>query len=291
MKKIRVALFSNYYWGASLLHEMLDGPYAPHVEVVGIATDKYSIEKQNKYDCSYETLLKLNSMQRAQFFYKRIWSEFFKLGKNFYEQSRRLLPQLARKNKIPLFKDHWIRKTQLNQNGGRTTIDQVTDRFAETLVRHWRPNLIISANYGQKIPTDVVKLVTPHAEKQCLQPGTAYREHPLIAQALATRTDDQYFGCYNFHPATYRWPSPFAGGNVFALLEQASRGGDLDHFCMVMHQLRWEYDTGDVHKRSSPIPLFAGMSPIEIYFSCAGGITEVFRQELAEIVSFKRVGL
>lgn len=283
MKKIRVALFSNYYWGACLLNEMLNGPCAPYVELVGIATDKYSSEKQSSFDMSYEGLQHLSPDQRKAVFYSRIWNEFYDLGKPFYEQSRCLLPELAQKNGISLFEEHWIRKTAVNENGQRTAIDSVTSKFADTLVNLWRPHLIISANYGQKIPTDVVKLVSPAGYRDCLTPGCGYEENPLIARAITARKEEQCFGCYNFHPATHEWPGSFSGGNVFSLLEEASKEG-LHQFHMVLHQLTWEYDAGPAHRRSSALPLFEGMGPVEIYFACASAIIELSRQEISGIV-------
>lgn len=37
--KVRIAVFGSFYRGFYLLHEMLHGPIAAHVEVVGVATD------------------------------------------------------------------------------------------------------------------------------------------------------------------------------------------------------------------------------------------------------------
>mgnify|MGYP001186648287 CR=1 FL=1 len=81
MEKIRVVLLTNYFWGSSLISDMVEGLCSPYVEVVGVATDKVSAEKQHLYDLSFESLSNLGPDERRKKLHGRIWNEFFCLRK------------------------------------------------------------------------------------------------------------------------------------------------------------------------------------------------------------------
>ena len=167
---------------------------------------------------------------------------------------------------------------------------KVTKEFVSKLL-DWKPNLGFSAIFGQKIPTDVVKYLTNNSDSEYLEiEEEVYEENRDIKESLSKRDDRERFGCFNFHPSTYEWPSKFAGGQFFDSLKKASLDG-LNHFCVTMHQVQWNYDSGRIQQRSQPIPLFPEMTAVESYLTCTQSIVEMVREEIKQIEFFRRQGL
>lgn len=275
MNKIRIALFSNAHWGASLIHELSEGPFASCVEIVGVCTDRASWDDERSYAC----LQSLTPDERGRKLHFRTWNDFFELGEEYYEHCRVLVPDLASRYRIETFPGMYINKQ------GK---DQITDEFADALVSRWRPNLILSGFFGARIPTDVVRYVTGLAFSSTNAMESDYLENATIREALQVRNENEFLGCYNFHPSSYQWPSRFAGGQPFKALSDAASSGGLRHFVVTMHAIRWEYDSGTLYKRSSPIPLIPGIHPLELYLSCTQGILELTRSEVRELSLFRR---
>lgn len=263
--KIRVALMANGFWGASLINELAAGDSSQFVEIVGVCVDRASWDDSR----SYSALSKLQKKDRAVALHHRAWLDFFELGESFYEHSRSLVPSLANHYGIEI-----LNPRSLAENGR----DQISDAFANTLLTRWQPNLILSAFFGQKIPTDAVRYVS-NGKASSDGNGGSYRCHQALSSAIQMRSSEQRLGCFNFHPSTHEWPSKFAGGQPFHSL---STSPGVSQIVMTMHEVQWEYDSGRMHKQSSPIPIFPGIHPFEVYMSCAQGIVELVRHEIRE---------
>ena len=256
---------TNGFWGASLMNELAAGPSSKSVEIVGVCVDRASWDDSR----SYSALRKLQKEDRAAALHHRAWNDFFELGESFYEHCRTLVPSLAMHYGIEI-----LNPPSLTKNGR----DQISEAFANTLLTRWMPNLILSAFFGQKIPTDAVRYVS-NSESLRDANGGSYRCNQPLLNAIQKRSPEQRLGCFNFHPSTYEWPSKFAGGQPFHSL---STSPDVSQIVMTMHEVQWEYDSGRMHKQSSPISIFPGIHPFEVYMSCAMGIVELVRHEIQE---------
>ena len=214
--KTRVAIFGSYYRGAAIIHELHYGPLSRHIEIVGVVTD--SPPPFERVQCE------------QNHFYGRIWKHLFERGEKEYERARLMVPKLVEELNIDRFCGRIRVPDEVSSDGKATEhVDEPSPRFWQTLTQDWKPDIILSATFGQRIPTEVAK-------------------QPRLK-------------CFNFHPSTYAWPSPYKGGNPYEKLLERNR----KFFLVTMHEVVWEFDAGPVVSRSGRIPIPSGTTPLELY--------------------------
>jgi hypothetical protein len=216
--KTRIAVFGSCCRGAALIHELHHGPLSRNVEVVGVVTDSPPSFKK---------------VSDTRLFRGRIWKHLFNSGKESYERARLMVPRMLERYSI----DRYVGKIRVSDrtcaDGRAENVDEPNDAFWRTLAKKWKPDLILTATFGQRIPTGIAN-------------------YPRL-------------GCFNFHPSTYVWPSLYKGGNPFdqLLADQCT------FFVVTMHEVVWEFDSGPMHARSGRIPILTGSSALDLYMLSA----------------------
>jgi methionyl-tRNA formyltransferase len=205
--KVRVAVFGSFYRGFHVLSEMLKGPIATQVQVVGVATDDVSSGFVSRE--------------------RRVWN---------YPHTKTeevMVEQLAIAHHIPIYK-------------GRIK----TEEFYDMYEHEWRPDVCISATFGQRISSRLF-------------------QYPPM-------------GFFNLHPCINDgWPSHYAGPNPFqALLKDKS-----DHAVIAMHEVDDGFDTGKLIALSEKIYFPPDASVIDLHKSSSPLAAKFFAQELGKLLA------
>ncbi|HAT33632.1 MAG TPA: formyltransferase domain-containing protein [Janthinobacterium sp.] len=208
---VRVAVFGSFYRGFHVLSELLKGPLAGRLRIVGLATDDVSS----------------NFVSRD----RRVWSY-----PHQYEEET-MVENLAAEHGISTFK-------------GRVK----TAEFYQLYEQEWRPDICISATFGQRIDARIFSL--------------------------------PQMGFYNLHPCIDDgWPSRYAGPNPFqGLLEDRS-----DHLVIVMHEIDDGFDTGKLVAMSEKIFFPPHASVIDLHKSSSPLAAKFFAQELDKLLAARAI--
>jgi methionyl-tRNA formyltransferase len=205
--EVRIAVFGSFYRGFHVLSELLKGPFADRVRVVGVATDDVGS----------------NFVSRD----KRVWA---------YPHTREeetMVETLAAAHGIAAFT-------------GRVK----TPAFYDIYERDWRPDICISATFGQRIDARIFQFPT--------------------------------LGFYNLHPCIKDgWPSRYAGPNPFqCLLEDKS-----DHAVIALHEVDDGFDTGTLVALSEKIYFPPAASVIDLHKSSSPLAAKFFIDELNKLLA------
>ncbi len=206
-KTVRIAVFGSFYRGFHVLSELLKGPMADRVCVVGVATDDVGS----------------GFVSRDQ----RVWA---------YPHTREeetMVEKLAAAHGIASF-------------NGRVK----TPAFYQLYEHDWRPDICISATFGQRIDARIFQF-------------------PAL-------------GFYNLHPCIEDgWPSRYAGPNPFqCLLEDKS-----DHAVIAMHHIDDGFDTGALVAVSEKIYFPPATSVIDLHKSSSPVAAKFFINELSKLLA------
>lgn len=203
---VRVAVFGSFHRGFHVLSELLKGPMAQRVRVVGVATDDVDS----------------GHVSRG----RRVWAYPHSLAEET------MVEQLALSHGIVPYK-------------GRVK----TDEFFHLFDRQWKPDLCITATFGQRI--DARLFGWPR------------------------------LGFYNLHPCIDDgWPSHYAGPNPFqALLDNGS-----DHVVIAMHQIDEGFDTGPLLALSEKIYVPYGATVVDLHKLTSPLAAKFFARELAKML-------
>ena len=136
---------------------------------------------------------------------RRCWSE------GYSEADKLMVSRLAERYGIPVYRG-----------------DVTDSNFIETVQEEWRPDLIISSVYGQKIPQQIIS-------------------YPQLA-------------AWNLHPSGTKWPS-FKGGRPYE--KMLAKG--VDRFYITLHELDDEFDHGLFVARSKPIFIPPGVTVKDLH--------------------------
>ncbi|KRB67897.1 formyltransferase family protein [Noviherbaspirillum sp. Root189] len=125
-----------------------------------------------------------------------------------------------------------------------------TDEFYDIYENNWRPDVCISATFGQRINARLF-------------------QYPPM-------------GFYNLHPCINDgWPSHYAGPNPFqALLKDES-----DHAVIAMHEVDDGFDTGKLVALSEKIYFPPDASVIDLHKASSPLAAKFFAQELAKLLA------
>ena len=202
----RVAVFGSFHRGFHVLSELLKGPLAQRVRVVGVATDDVGSDH----------------VSRA----RRVW------GYPHTPAEEVMVERLALSHGLAPYK-------------GRVK----TDEFYHLYEQQWKPDLCITATFGQRFDARLFEL-------------------PAM-------------GFYNLHPCIDDgWPSHYAGPNPFqALLDNGS-----DHVVIAMHQVDEGFDTGRLHALSEKIYVPAGATVVDLHKLTSPLAAKFFARELGKML-------
>ena len=203
---VRVALFGSFHRGFHVLSELLKGPLAQRVRVVGVATDDVDSDHVSRG--------------------RRVWAYPHSLAEET------MVEQLALSHGIVPYK-------------GRVK----TDEFYHLYDRQWKPDLCITATFGQRIDARLFNW-------------------PRL-------------GFFNLHPCIDDgWPSHYAGPNPFqALLDNGS-----DHVVIAMHQIDEGFDTGPLLALSEKIYVPYGATVVDLHKLTSPLAAKFFARELAKML-------
>jgi methionyl-tRNA formyltransferase len=210
-RSVRIAVFGSFYRGFHVLSELLKGPLAEQVCVVGVATDDVG-----------STFVSRD---------RRVWAYPHR------REEETMVEELATAHRIATF-------------NGRVK----SAEFYRMHEDEWRPDLCISATFGQRIDARLF-------------------EFPEM-------------GFYNLHPCINDgWPSRYAGPNPFqALLEEKS-----DHAVIAMHEVDNGFDTGRLVALSENIYFTPGTSVVDLHKSTSPIAAKLFTRELSKLIAARAI--
>lgn len=208
-QEVRIAVFGSFYRGFHVLSELLKGPLADRVRVVGVASDDVGSGFVSRD--------------------KRVWA---------YPHTREeetMVETLAAVHGIAAFT-------------GRVK----TQEFYQLYERDWRPDICISATFGQRIDARIFQF-------------------PAM-------------GFYNLHPCIEDgWPSRYAGPNPFhCLLEDKS-----DHAVIALHEVDDGFDTGTLVALSEKIYFPPCASVIDLHKASSPIAAKFFIGELSKLLALR----
>ncbi len=203
---VRVAVFGSFHRGFQVLSELLKGPLAPRVQVVGVATDDMAAAFVSRE--------------------RRVWSY------PHLPEEETMVERLAAAHGLATWK-------------GRVK----EAAFYRMYEQDWRPDLCISATFGQRFDARLFELP------------------PL--------------GFYNLHPCIDDgWPSCYAGPNPF----QALLDAQADHAVIAMHTVDAGFDTGELLALSEKIYFPPGASVVDLHRISSPVAAKFFAHELAKMI-------
>lgn len=210
-KEVRIAVFGSFYRGFHVLSELLKGPLAGRMRVVGVATDDVE-----------STFVSRD---------RRVWSYPHR------REEETMVEELAAAHNLTAFK-------------GRVK----TEAFYQMYEEEWRPDICISATFGQRIDARIFGF-------------------PAL-------------GFYNLHPCIADgWPSRYAGPNPFkALLEDKS-----DHAVIALHEVDDGFDTGRLIAISDKIYFPPDTSVIDLHKSSSPLAAKFFTHELSKLLASREI--
>ncbi|HEX7646719.1 MAG TPA: formyltransferase family protein [Noviherbaspirillum sp.] len=125
-----------------------------------------------------------------------------------------------------------------------------TDEFYRIYENEWRPDICVSATFGQRISSRLFGF-------------------PAL-------------GFYNLHPCIDDgWPSRYAGPNPFHALLEAK----LDHAVIAMHEVDDGFDTGKLVAISDKIFIPPAASVVDLHKATSPVAAKFFAQQLGKIIA------
>ena len=162
--------------------------------------------------------------------HRRFWSH------GYTETERLLVSEVAKRHGIPVYLG-----------------DVYDPNFMRTVQDEWRPDVILSSVFGQRIPNEIIS----------------------VAKVAA----------WNLHPAGEEWPS-YRGGRPYEQMLAEGR----DRFWIVLHELDEEFDGGRLVARSKPIFIPPGASVKNLHKLSAVVSAMFAAEQLTLLLNSRRLG-